>query len=139
MKLGARPLVDVEDVNDYRYSTQFEYHTGDATEFYVQLVDLDKNPTQQGYFPSGLRYCALAGATLQVTFNNISDSKQFVRYASQPFSNDTSIWKVTLLATDPLQGTVSLKCQLSENIGTEQDPVTRTRTFNLPAAVLVQV
>lgn len=139
MKLGARPLIDVEGVNDYQISTQFEYHTGDATELYLQLVDLDKNPVQHGYYLSGLRYCALAGSSLQVTFNNISDQKQFVRYAEQPFPTDTSIWKITLLATDPLQGTVSLKCQLSENIGTVQDPVTRTRTFNLPAAVLVQV
>lgn len=139
MRLGARPLVDVESVNDFQYSTQLEYHAGDATDFYIQLVDQDKNPTQQGFYPSGLRYCPLANSTLQVTFINISNSKQVVRFASQPFTNDTSIWTVPILATDPLQGTVSIKCVLSENVGTQQNPVTRTRTFNLPAAVLVSV
>lgn len=139
MRLGARPLIDVESANDFQYSTQLEYHAGDAADFYIQLVDMDKNPAQQGFYPSGLRYCSLANSTLQVTFNNISDSKQFVRFADQPFDEDTSIWRVTLLGTDPLQGTVSLKCVLSENIGTSQNPIYRTRTFNLPAVVLVQV
>jgi hypothetical protein len=138
MRLSARPLVDVEGVNDFQSSTQLEYHVGDATDFYLQLVDMDKNSTQQGFYPSGLRYCAITAATLQVTFINISNSKQFVRFASQPFATDTSIWTVPLLATDTLQGTVSIKCVLSENIGTSQAPVIRTRTFTLAAAILVQ-
>ena len=139
MKLSARPLVDVEGANDFQYSTQLEYYAGDATTFYFQLIDQEKNPAQQGFYPSGLRYCAITGATLQVTFNNVADSKRVVRYATQPFANDTSIWSVSILATDPLEGTVSLKCVLTENSGTQQSPVLRTRTFNLPGMVLVTV
>lgn len=139
MRLGARPLVDVTDANDFQYSTQLEYTAGDATTFYFQLVDQEKNPSQQGFYPSGLRYCPLASATLQVTFINIASSKQVVRFASQPFASDPSIWSVSILATDPLQGTVSVKCVLTENTGTQQSPTLRTRTFTLPGVVLVSV
>jgi hypothetical protein len=112
-KLAVRPLIDVQGVNDYIEAQQLEMNLGDIADFYFQLVDMEKNLQQHGYSPPGLRYFPATGATMAVTFLNLNAAKQFVRTATQPF-DDSSIWKVPLLATDPLAGTVSIKIVLTE-------------------------
>jgi hypothetical protein len=137
MKFTGRPLINVSGVNDFLYSTQLEFYSGDAVTFYLQLVDLDRNQGQFGFNPAGLRYCPVTGATLSITFTNIDTSKQFSRIATQPFSQDASIWAVSILPTDPVNGTVSVRGNLTENYGTQQAPDLKTRSFYLPAAILV--
>jgi hypothetical protein len=74
----------------------------------------------------------VAGATMTVTFTNTdtgpttsasdalsprinpSQASQLVRAATQPFAQDSSIWKVSILSSDPLLGTVNLKVTLVE-------------------------
>ena len=117
MKLSVQVLNDVSGVNSFRYGTEVESTVGDAIELYYQLFDASQNLSRFGFSPSGLRYLPVASSTLQVIFLNINSRKQFSRFASQPFANDLSIWKVPVLATDPASGTVSMKFVLSEPAG----------------------
>lgn len=114
MRLTGRPLIDVCNVNDFVPATEVQCSRGDNLEFYFQLVDLEKNLAAHGWNPPGMRYMALPGATVAVTFLNLDSAKQFVRTATQPFTQDASVWKVSILPTDPLSGTVSLKFVLNE-------------------------
>lgn len=129
MQLAANPLIDVCSVNDYVVATEVEMSKGDATTFYFQLVDREKNLSQHGYRPAGLRYIPADGATVTVTFVSIDASKQFDRVATNPFPGDRSIWAVSVLATDPLDGTKSLRIRLTES-GT-------SRTVAMQAALLI--
>jgi len=141
MKLSARPLIDVSSVNDYGTSEQLEMTAGDSPTLYLQLIDLEKNLAKYGYEPAGLRYMPLATTTptLAVTFTHIDDAKQFTRFATQPFTQDPSIWACPILASDPIAGTVTIKCVLTENKGTSLAPIPVQKTFTMHAAVLVGV
>lgn len=136
MKLSAKPLIEVGGVNNFIYSQQLKMMAGDPAEFYFQLVDLEQNPASCGFNPAGLRYMPQTISTLAITFINIDSAKQFTRFASQPFAQDPSIWKVELLATDPINGTVSINGVLTENFGTEETPNLKTKKFNLQACIL---
>jgi hypothetical protein len=114
MKFSVIPLIKVSGVNDFLYSTQVEFTAGDATDIYVQLVDLEKNSAQYGYYPGGLRYVPLPLSTVQVTIRNIDTAKEFIRYATQPFATDASIWRFSLLPTDPVSGTLTIHFVLTE-------------------------
>lgn len=131
MKLQVLPLIDVQGVNDFVYASQIEMTQGDATDVYFQLVDGEKNLSQHGYNPPGLRYLPQAGATLQVTFINIDDASKVVRFATQPYAQDQSIWKISLLSTDPIAGTVNLKFVLTETINSIQT----TKTTSTKAVI----
>jgi hypothetical protein len=134
MRLSITPLQDAQGVNDFIYATEIRSTVGDATELYFQLSDAEKNLTQHGYNPGGMRYIPAAGATLQVTLKNIDNRKQFTRFATQPFPQDLSIWKVPVLATDPVSGTVSMKFVLTEPNGAAGGI---TKTATLQACFLV--
>jgi hypothetical protein len=131
MKLSARPLIEVANVNSFDVATQVEFSVGDTFSFYFQLTDLEKNRVQYGWNPPGLRYVAATDATLALTFQNIDRAKEFVRAASRPFAADGSIWSVPLLATDPLHGTVSIRAVLTEG-GV-------ARSFSIQGCLLGQV
>jgi hypothetical protein len=128
MKLSGRPLTNIVSVNSYNETEELEFHVGDATTLYLQLVDLDQRPSSQGYYPQGRRYMPAVGATLSVTFENLDNAKRLVRSATQPYNQDSSIWAVPILATDPVSGTVGIKCVLTES-GV-------TKTFTLQASIL---
>jgi hypothetical protein len=132
MKLRATPLIDCQNVNDFTYATEVSSTTGDPVDLYFQLSNAEKNISTQGYNPSGLRYMPVAGSNLKVTFQNINNCKEFTRYATQPFSQDPSIFKVQVLASDPVAGTVSMKFVLNEPSGTG----TITKTCYLQANFL---
>lgn len=129
MLLGAHLLTAVSTVNSFDYTTAVEASKGDAFDVYLRLVDKERHRADQGYEPAGLRYVPAAGATLTVEFMSIDDAKRFVRVATQPFPGDPSIWRVPVLASDPLRGTVDLKVTLTES-GV-------IRTFRIQAALLV--
>jgi hypothetical protein len=131
MKFTVRPLIDVSSVNDFRYKTELQSVYGDATDLYFQLFDDDKNFSNCSYEQPGLRYMPPASSTLQVTFRNLNDVKNIVRFATQPFANDPSIWKFSVLSTDPITGTVNCKFVL-----TEQGPPVVTRTYATQALFL---
>lgn len=114
MLLSCRFLRNVQNVNSFEQSNTMELFAGDTQTLYLQLVDSGVDRTEQGFSPPGRRYIPGAGASLQVTFENIDDAKRVVRLATQPFANDPSIWSVPLLATDPFKGTVMFTLKLND-------------------------
>ncbi len=130
MQLSARILTNVSGVNAFSYATQQQFMKGDAADVYLQLIDVEQHLASQGFSPFGNRYMPAAAATLSVQFLHIDASKRVTRSATQPYSLDPSIWKVVMLASDPLQGTLSLKLTLTEGAV--------VRTAYLQAVVLVK-
>jgi hypothetical protein len=126
MKLNVVPLIDVNGVNAFKYGTEILNIAGDAVTIYFQLVDSQKTSLVCGYSNYGMRYIPVSGSTLQVTFLNIDDAIQTptIRYATNPYADDRSIWAVNILSTDPFEGTVNMKFVLTENPSTT--PVTHT-------------
>jgi len=114
MFLGARILTDVANVNSFEYTQTAEATEGDSVDLFIQLVDKSQDLPNKGFSPAFRRYMPLAGATLQTTLQSIDDAKTVIRWASQPFVQDASIWKITLLATDLLKGTFTLQLALNE-------------------------
>lgn len=115
MKLSARILEDVSGVNSFEYAQQAFWTQGDTTTVYFQLVDLAKDREQFGFFPGGRRYCPTAGASLTVTLDNIdNDVKISNRVATQPFSQDPSIWAFNVTSTDTISGTITLRFTLTQ-------------------------
>lgn len=115
MKLSARFLNAVGGVNSFQWSEQLEYVEGDGpVDLFFQLVDSTQDLASQGYKPQGRRYCPAAGATLQCVIDNIDDSVRITRSATQPFAQDPSIWKLTVLSTDKVRGTCALRLNLTE-------------------------
>ena len=129
MQLSARLLTDVGSVNDFDFITSIEAGVGDAFDVYLQLIDKQKHPASKGFNPGGLRYIPAAGATMSVRFDNLNAAKQFSRVATQPFATDTSIWRCSVLSSDPLTGTISITITLTEGAV--------IRSFHIPAAILV--
>lgn len=114
MLLSARPLRDVADVNHFRVADEWQMTEGDSMPLYFQLVDKSLDIAEEGFKPPFRRYAPAPGATVQITFESIDMAKQIIRYAVQPFTQDPSIWKIILLPTDPLRGTVQMRIKLTE-------------------------
>lgn len=112
MLLSGRVLTDVSSVNSFGYGEVFEFTEGDTVSLYFQLIDksLDKDMR-----PAGRRFMPAAGATLQAVVHNIQTSRIITRFATQPYAQDGSIWKLDLLPTDVIKGTASIKLSLSES------------------------
>ncbi len=109
MLLSARPLENVIGVNDYEVVSTISFVEGDVVSLFFQLIDLVKDRPEQGFIPAGRRYMPVIGATLQITFDNIDDAKIVIKVATQPFTQDASIWRVDVMATDTVKGTVNAK------------------------------
>ena len=121
--LSARILEHVENVNNFAYTPQLEFTEGDAGYLYLQLTDASKNRCEEGYRPAGVRYCPVAGSTLSVVIDNLDDDKKVTRTATQPFTGDASIWRISLLSTDPIRGTANLRLTLVESGVTKRGTV----------------
>jgi hypothetical protein len=103
MRLSAKMLKNVSNVNHFEYSTPAYASEGSSNDIYFQLVDMDK-PTIPAKDTSALpeyplRYMPAAGATVNVIFDALLDDIQFEVAASNPFPQDTSIWKVSLTSS----------------------------------------
>jgi hypothetical protein len=116
MRLDILPLTDSCTVNDFVYSTRIEATKGDSFDFTFQLLDMEKQLEAHGYNPPGLRYIPGDGSSLSVSVWNVDQAKRFTRQASNPFSQDISIWRVSFLPTDPLDSTVNMKIVLLDAI-----------------------
>lgn len=115
MLLSARFLNDVANVNSFEHADVAEFTEGDASSIYFQLIDSSLDKSIDGYIPAGRRYVPAAGATLQVTVESLDDSKEIVRFATQPFAQDGSIWKLDFLTSDKIRGTANLRLKLTES------------------------
>lgn len=114
MLLSARCLNDVANVNSFEYSDDIEFTAGDPASVYFQLTDASLDKSLDGFVPAGRRYMPAVGATLQCTVESIDDSKTLVRFATQPFVNDPSIWQLNFLASDTIRGTANIRLKLTE-------------------------
>lgn len=112
MLLSARMLENVASVNDFNYVDQVRFTQGDALFVYFQLVDLNKDVNNQ---PSGKRFMPASGATLSVEVNTINDATTLTKIATQPYANDTSIWRIQILAGDNIAGTFTMKLALTQS------------------------
>lgn len=114
MHLSARVLKDVQSVNSFEADTELSWTEGDTLDIHLQLIDVSLDRALQGFQPEGRRYVPTAGATLSCVIENIDDAKKITRLASQPFANDGSIWRLSILATDVIRGTPQLRLTLTE-------------------------
>ena len=106
MKLSAKFLKNVVNVNTFQYVTQWNISEGSAHELYFQVIDEHKEDIR--YMPQDAPFVVTA------TFSSIDDNSIIVKTATQPFADDSSIWKIDLLATEiPNSGAVIFS--LSEN------------------------
>jgi hypothetical protein len=114
MRLNAKILKNVANINQWYYTNQAAVQEGQANEIYIQLVDLDKTPgiEKSSALPDfPLRYISQATvSSLQATFPSIDDASEFSVTATQPFAGDKSIWKIALTAAQlPKSGNFKLK------------------------------
>jgi hypothetical protein len=133
MLLACRFLADVANVNSFDgVAPSLSMNVGDTQALYFQLVDASVDRKDQGFNPPGRRYIPAASSTVSVTLTNTdtgpdvcvtefggsrinpSAPATVTRGASNPFAQDTSIWKVQLLGTDSLKGTVNVSVTLTE-------------------------
>ena len=115
MKISLRLLDDVQGVNSMEAATQVCVTAGDPTTLNIQLIDALRYKMGQGDAPA-VRYMPEAGAELTLVFDSVDTAKRVTKVASQPFTQDPSIWRVTLqqIDTDKLLGTVALAFTLVE-------------------------
>jgi hypothetical protein len=114
MLLSCRFLNKVADVNTFSYTNQLNFTQGDTPTIYLQIVDASVDLPSEGFNPPYRRYMPQVGATLKITLDNLNTSKKVVRFATQPFPLDPSIWSFPILSTDQIVGTVSVLLQLTE-------------------------
>jgi hypothetical protein len=118
MRLAAKLLNTSATLNSFRQVNSISIARGETVDLFVQLVDLDQN---------GLRYIPVSGATLQMqlprsneVLADVNQTRQIInrgiaRAAINPFPEDRSIWKVTLVEADTLSlVSNSLRLELTE-------------------------
>ena len=113
-------LQDVGSVNAFSYVPALVLGAKSPGTLYFQLIDSSvSTPITSGSIISsqaGRRFMPAVGATLSVTLNNLDDAKKVIRTATQPFSQDASIWSIPILGTDfPTGATVDVKITLNES------------------------
>tara|TARA_R100000951_G_scaffold112718_1_gene113482 strand:- start:12058 stop:12447 length:390 start_codon:yes stop_codon:yes gene_type:complete len=102
MKLSAKFLINVSDVNNFDFADQWDISEGSAHKLYFQLTDKQKDD---------LRYLSQATVidAVTVTFLSIDDNSEITKTATQEFADDKSIWSIELLATEiPNAGAVKM-------------------------------
>lgn len=115
MKRMFRLLENVSGYNNFYEVATFEHVNGNEQDLYIRLVS--KNSDGLGDLAT-LRWIPSDTATMSVVFESIDADKQITRAATMAFPNDDrSIWKVTLLANESING--AMKVVLTDNGKTE--------------------
>ncbi len=137
MLLSARILTNVASVNVFTYSDSCRFTEGDVVDVYFQLVDMTVEA--DAFQAKGRRYMPLdlAAPAVSVLFGSIDDAKKITRTATQPFTQDSSIWKVSLLATDIIRGTMDMRITLTETVNLT-GPVTKITRGVVRQAISVE-
>ena len=111
MRLYAYPLNDVNDVNSFEIERQIEITEGDIVTFYFQIID---KSVWKDHNPLGRRYIPADVASLSITMKSIDSDETITADATQPFSEDLSIWSVDLDTEDTVAGTYGMSLELTE-------------------------
>lgn len=115
MLLGAVMLKNVQGVNSFQRTQQLTIRQGSPSTVYFQLVDLE----QVDSYGQPLRYVPASGSSVTATIGSISAANVIQRVASNPFSDDKSIWSMNLLSTDnPTSGNFAISLSQSGIITT---------------------
>lgn len=120
MLLSAKILKNIFGVNAFSYGTGWTIRADEPNSLYFQLVDKDQ---------ADLRYMPAALATLNVTFPALPGDSAIVVAATQPFAQDSSIWKVDLTNLQ-VPGSGAVVFALTEGA--------TTRTFSVQNAISVE-
>lgn len=99
MKLSAKFLKNVSNINTFQYVNQWDISEGSANRLYFQIIDKLKDD---------LRFITQATTySVSVTFLSIDTSAEIVKSATQAFADDKSIWYIDLTASEvPNSGAV---------------------------------
>lgn len=99
MKLSAKFLRNVANINCFEYTSQWDISEGSAQRLYFQIVDKHKED---------LRY--ISGATVytvSLEFPSIDENVTITKTATQAWADDKSVWYIDLLASEvPNSGAV---------------------------------
>lgn len=122
MKLSAKFLKNVANINCFKYVSQWDIAEGSAQRLYFQIIDKHKED---------LRY--ISGATVytvSLEFPSIDDNVTITKAATQAYTDDKSIWYIDLLASEvPNSGAV--KFTLVEDANTSQFRVEQAIVIDL--------
>lgn len=123
MKLSAKFLKNVANVNTFQYANQWDIAEGSAQRLYFQIVDTLKDD---------LRYMSQATVidSVTVTFLSIDETSEIVKTATQAWSDDKSIWYIDL-AVDEVPNSGAVKFSITE------DGV--AKTFRVAQAIVVDL
>jgi PDZ domain-containing secreted protein len=105
MKLSAKLLKNVANVNCFEYADQWDISEGSAQRLHFQIIDKLK---------SDIRYLSQATVLneVTVTFLSIDDDSQITKTAVQAFADDKSIWYIDLTAAEvPNSGAVKFSIE----------------------------
>jgi hypothetical protein len=116
--LSARILKDCAGVNSFEYGDSVKFTKGDSVDVFFVLINSDLDTATEGFIPPGRRYVPAVSATLTCTIENIDDAKTLTRVAVQPYVGDASVWKISFLSTDTVEGTANLRLTLIEGAKT---------------------
>lgn len=120
MRISARMLKNVVDVNHWQHSNQAYIAEGQPNDFYIQIIDLDWStkisPEQSAAFPQfPIRYISLADDIAVVaSFLDIDSDEEFQVSATQAFPQDRSIWKFTL-TSDQIPNAGNVRITVTED------------------------
>jgi len=113
-RLSARPIVNFQNINSFKYANQWSISSGNTTTLYFQMVDPDQ---------CELRYIMGIGSSNQpdavrVTFPSIDNAQVLSLFATQD-PNDGSIWSINIPFTNtPCGGNVLFQVYEGNNIKT---------------------
>ena len=112
MRLGIQMLNNSSSLNNLIVQNQTQINPGESTTVYFQLVDLDQ---KNGNCPAP-RYIPAAGAIVQIQLTSVDTAKNIIKFATQPFPQDTSIFSFNLSASETQYGAgVNMKVTLNES------------------------
>jgi hypothetical protein len=111
MKKMFRLLENVNVYNSFCEVTTFEHVNGNEQDLYIRLIQKNAGGCTEC---DNLRWIPAALATLSLTFDSIDSANVITRVATMVYPNeDRSIWKVTILAGETING--AMKAVLTEN------------------------
>jgi hypothetical protein len=122
MKLSAKLLKNVANINNFQYISQWDIAEGSVQRLYFQIIDTHKD---------GLRYMTQATVySATVTFLSVDTNQEIVKNATQAWPDDKSIFYIDLDANEvPNSGAV--KFSLTED-GQE-------KKFRVEQAIVVEL
>lgn len=106
MKKMFRMLENVKDYNTFREVASFEHVNGNQQDVYIRLTQKESDAATDS---NDLRWLPSSGATLTFKFDSLDSALAISRPGTMAFpADDRSVWKVTLLSTDVLNGAISV-------------------------------